>query len=71
MRIFLIGSISKIAKRSPKHVQNVDYLEDIHSEILSGLSSRRGDMSYDIMKTSEISRNERTQKIKSIINEVK
>ena len=54
-----------------KYVQNVDYLNDIHNEILSGLTSRLGDMNYDIMKVSEIPRDEKTQKIRSIINQVK
>ena len=48
-----------------KYVQNVDYLNDIHNEILSGLTSRLGDMNYDIMKVSEIPRDEKTQKIRS------
>ena len=54
-----------------KYVQNVDHLNDIHNEILSGLTSRLGDMNYDIMKVSEIPRDEKTQKIRSIINQVK
>ena len=52
-----------------KYVQNSDRSEDIHSEILSGLTSRLGDMNYDIMKVSEIPRDEKTQKIRSIINQ--
>ena len=52
-----------------KYVQNSDHSEDIHSEILSGLTSRLGDMNYDIMKVSEIPRDEKTQKIRSIINQ--
>jgi len=54
-----------------KYVQNVDYSDNIDNEILSGLKSRLGDMNYDIMKVSEIPRDKRTQKIRSIINEVK
>lgn len=54
-----------------KYVQNGDYLEDIHSEILTGLKSRLGDMNYDIIKVSEIERDPRTQKIRSIISEIK
>ena len=52
-----------------KYVQNADHSEDIHSEILSGLTSRLGNMDYDIMKVSEIPRDEKTQKIRSIINQ--
>ena len=52
-----------------KYVQNADHSEDIHSEILSGLTSRLGNMNYDIMKVSEIPRDEKTQKIRSIINQ--
>ena len=54
-----------------KYVQNSDQLEDIHSEILIGLKSRLGDMNYDIIKVSEIERDPRTQKIRSIINQMK
>lgn len=52
-----------------KYVQNADHSEDIHSEILSGLTSRLGNMNYDIIKVSEIPRDEKTQKIRSIINQ--
>ena len=52
-----------------KYVQNPNYSEDIHSKILSGLTSRLGNMNYDIMKVSEIPRDEKTQKIRSIINQ--
>ena len=52
-----------------KYVQNADHSEDIHSDILSGLTSRLGNMNYDIMKVSEIPRDEKTQKIRSIINQ--
>jgi len=54
-----------------KYVQNSDHLEDIYSEILTGLKSRLGDMNYDIIKVSEIERDLRTQKIRSIISEIK
>lgn len=54
-----------------KYVQNSDQLEDIYSEILIGLKSRLGDMNYDIIKVSEIERDPRTQKIRSIINQMK
>ena len=53
-----------------KYVQNSDCSDNIDSDILSGLTSRLGDMNYDIMRVSEIPRDERTQKIRSIINEV-
>jgi len=53
-----------------KYVQNLDYSGDIDNDIFSGLKSRLGDMNYDIMKVSEIPRDEKTQKIRSIINEV-
>tara|TARA_Y100000004_G_scaffold165961_1_gene197292 strand:+ start:685 stop:2016 length:1332 start_codon:yes stop_codon:yes gene_type:complete len=53
------------------YVQNEDYGEDIHSEIVNGLRSRLGDMNYNVLKVSEIPRDKRTQKIRSIINEVK
>lgn len=52
-----------------KYVQDADHLEDIHSDILSGLTSRLGNMNYDIMKVSEIPRDKKTQKIRSIINQ--
>lgn len=54
-----------------KYVQNQDYSEDIHNDILLGLKSRLGDMNFNIIKVSEIERDPRTQKIRSIINEVK
>lgn len=54
-----------------KYVQNTDYSEDIYNEVLSGLKSRLGDMEYNVMKVSEISRDEKTQKIRSIINQMK
>tara|TARA_B100000575_G_scaffold292137_1_gene299764 strand:- start:1508 stop:1999 length:492 start_codon:yes stop_codon:yes gene_type:complete len=54
-----------------KYVQNESYEGDIHSEIVNGLKSRLGDMNYDILKVSEIPRDKNTQKIRSIINEVK
>jgi phenylacetate-CoA ligase len=54
-----------------KYVQNSDCSGNIDNDILSGLKSRLGDMNYDIMRVSEIPRDERTQKIRSIINEVK
>lgn len=54
-----------------KYVQHPDYNDDIYNEILSGLTSRLGDMDYAIIKVAEITRDEKTQKIRSIINEVK
>ena len=54
-----------------KYVQNSDHSACIDNEILSGLRSRLGNMDYDIMRVDEIPRDEKTQKIRSIINEVK
>ena len=52
------------------YVQNPDHNNDITEDILSGLSSRLGDMNYSVNKVDDIKRNLKTQKFKNIINEV-
>lgn len=53
------------------YVQNDTYKDDLTKHILTGLSSRLGDMNYDIIKVNEIQRDSKTNKIRSIINEMK
>jgi phenylacetate-CoA ligase len=53
------------------YVQNSDYDFDIKDDIMKGLTSRLGDMNYTINQVDEIKRDLRTNKIRSIINEVK
>ena len=52
------------------YVQSPTYAYDIKDDILSGLSSRLGDMNYTVNKVDQIERDSKSQKIKSIINEV-
>ena len=52
------------------YVQSPSYAYDIKEDILSGLSSRLGDMNYTVNKVDQIERDSKSQKIKSIINEV-
>ena len=51
------------------YVQSPSYSHDIKDDILSGLSSRLGDMNYTVNKVNQIERDSKSQKIKSIINE--
>jgi phenylacetate-CoA ligase len=53
------------------YVQNSDCGDDIKSDIIKGLSSRLGEMNYTINEVDEIKRDLKTNKIRSIINEVK
>ena len=53
------------------YVQNSDCGDDIKSDIIKGLSSRLGEMNYTINRVDEIKRDLKTNKIRSIINEVK
>lgn len=53
------------------YVQNSDCGDDIKSDIIEGLSSRLGEMNYTINRVDEIKRDLKTNKIRSIINEVK
>ena len=52
------------------YVQNPAYAYDLRDDIISGLSSRLGEMNYTVNKLDEIERDPVSQKIKSIINEV-
>ncbi len=52
------------------YVQSPDYAYDIKDDILSGLSARLGNMNYTVNKLEEIERDPKSQKVKSIINEV-
>lgn len=52
------------------YVQNSDCGDDIKSDIIEGLSSRLGEMNYTINRVDEIKRDLKTNKIRSIINEV-
>ena len=52
------------------YVQRPDYAYDLRDDIISGLSSRLGDMNYTVNKVDQIERDSKSQKIKSIINEV-
>ena len=52
------------------YVQSPDYADDLRDDIISGLSSRLGEMNYTVNKLDEIERDPVSQKIKSIINEV-
>ncbi len=53
------------------YVQNDLFTNDIESDIIKGLRSRLGDMNFAIYKVQEIQRDPKTQKIRSIINQVK
>ena len=53
------------------YVQNPDCADDIKNDIIKGLSSRLGEMNYTINRVDEIKRDLKTNKIRSIINEVK
>ena len=53
------------------YVQNPDCVDDIKNDIIKGLSSRLGEMNYTINRVDEIKRDLKTNKIRSIINEVK
>lgn len=52
------------------YVQSPDYADDLRDDIISGLSSRLGEMNYTVNKLDVIERDPVSQKIKSIINEV-
>jgi len=53
------------------YVQNCNCTVDIKDDIIKGLSSRLGEMNYTINRVDEIKRDLKTNKIRSIINEVK
>ena len=53
------------------YVQNELFTNDIESDIIKGLRSRLGDMNFAIYKVKEIQRDPKTQKIRSIINQIK
>lgn len=53
------------------YVKNPVHMDDPKEDILKGLSSRLGDMKFDINELQEIKRDPRTNKIRSIINEMK
>ena len=53
------------------YVQNEVFTNDIESDIIKGLRSRLGDMNFAIYKVKEIQRDPKTQKIRSIINQIK
>ncbi len=53
------------------YVKNTSYKENLTESIESGLRSRLGDMKYVINEVDEITRDPKTNKIRSIINEVK
>ena len=53
------------------YVQNEVFTNDIESDIIKGLRSRLGDMNFAIYKVKQIQRDPKTQKIRSIINQIK
>lgn len=53
------------------YVQNCNCTVDIKDDIIKGLSSRLGEMNYTINRVDQIKRDLKTNKIRSIINEVK
>ena len=53
------------------YVQNPYCVDDITNDIIEGLKSRLGKMNYTINRVDEIKRDLKTNKIRSIINEVK
>ena len=53
------------------YVQNELFTNDIESDIIKGLRSRLGDMNFAIYKVKQIQRDPKTQKIRSIINQIK
>ena len=52
------------------YVQRPDYAYDIKGDIMNGLTSRLGDMNFTINMVDEIQRDPKSQKIRSIINEI-
>jgi len=52
------------------YVQNESFTNDIENDIIDGLRSRLGDMNFTINMVDEIQRDPKSQKIRSIINQV-
>ena len=52
------------------YVQNESFTNDIENDIIEGLRSRLGDMNFTINMVDEIQRDPKSQKIRSIINQV-
>ncbi len=52
------------------YIQNESFTNDIENDIIEGLRSRLGDMNFTINMVDEIQRDPKSQKIRSIINQV-